>query len=198
MYVDIARKKRGWLKKTGQTTSYTPASRTSVDDGVSEFGLSQDLLLVNTGQYSGTTNVTVNAKVSAHSNNVVIDKVTGLMWTAGSNAAVFGTGTQHLLWDDAATGEDIFNYCDQANAVSLAGHNDWRIPNILELVSLISFEPTNAGLDTNYFAFDAACWSSNTQNTTTSALGAGGSDNRVLGYAKTTTRTNRLILVRNN
>jgi len=197
MQIQIARKQRGKLKVTGQTASFTPAGRTAGDDGLLGLGLIEELLLINTGQYSGSTNITVNAKVSAHSNNVVFDRVTGLMWTAGGNAAVFGTGAQHLLWEDTVSAEDIFNYCDQANLLTFAGHNDWRVPNLKEVLSVIQYNTADAGFNTAFFLSDDTCWTSTTRVTTTEAYGTG-ADPRVLGYAKTTTRTNRLRLVRSN
>jgi len=54
----------------------------------------------------------------------VTDNVTGLVWT--QNADLSGTKS----WNDALT------YC---NGLSLAGHDDWRLPNMRELHSLIDY-----------------------------------------------------------
>ena len=54
----------------------------------------------------------------------VTDNLTGLMWAQNANAA--GTET----WAEALT------YC---NDLSLGGHDDWRLPNVKELQSLIDY-----------------------------------------------------------
>ena len=54
----------GGLLKTGQTTSYETS-----DDGDLEKGLARDFELLNTGGYSGTTNIVINGKTCALSNN---------------------------------------------------------------------------------------------------------------------------------
>jgi hypothetical protein len=54
----------------------------------------------------------------------VTDNLTGFMWAKDANAAGLKT------WDGALT------YC---NDLILGGYNDWRLPNIKELLSLIDF-----------------------------------------------------------
>jgi len=136
----------GSLLKSGQTTDFTPAGRTTKDDGGFQRGIAGSKAdaqydVLTTGQYAGTTNITVNAIVDAHTNACVFDKVTGLMWNRELTPAIYGIGTEHLRWDDTAgANEDIFNYCDSANLSQLSGFSDWRIPNIVELNSLLIYE----------------------------------------------------------
>jgi hypothetical protein len=54
----------------------------------------------------------------------VTDTATRLMWEQN-------TGPSRRSWQDA------IHYCD---ALTLAGHDDWRLPEIWELFSLIQFE----------------------------------------------------------
>lgn len=153
------------LLKTGQVTDYTPASRTALDDGGQLAGLAHlDLVPLTTGQYSGTTNITVNAKTETKSNNVVVDKSTGLMWGRTPSASVGPASLGTLYWSDAVNGEDVFNYCDQANIAGYAGHSDWRVPNLMELLSICLQE---TGFDST--AFPAITGSNYYSSTTFSA-----------------------------
>ncbi len=132
----------GPLLKTGQVINRTPAGRTTKDDGGFQRGIEgskadEQYHILTTGQYAGTTNVTVNGFTDAHTNQCVFDKVTGLMWNREETPQIYGTGNQDLLWDDTAgANEDFFNYCDVANTSLLSNFSDWRIPNISELYSL--------------------------------------------------------------
>lgn len=186
--------------KTGQTTDYTPVGRTSKDDGGEQKGITKSYQIFDESRFSGTTNVTVNGNTSAHTNEVVLDKNTGLVWSRDVEDAVFGTGAQRLLWDgSAASDEDIFEYVDQANTAAVAGYTDWRVPNINEISSLIiSRESGAAALDATAFnSLSGAFWSSTSQlNITTNGMGISSGDTRILGYAKTTTRSLKLLMVR--
>lgn len=200
MKLELASRKRGWLKKTGQTTAYTPAGRTSVDDGASEIGLSPQYSVLTTGQYSGTTAITIGAQTDTHSNNCAIDHITRLMWNNTRSASVFGTGAQDLLWDaTAGAGDDIFAYCDAANLAGLSGFSDWRVPNIRELESLVDYEAASANPDATAFpgfSNGSPYWSSTTRpNSTTNALAFGFASGVGQTQVKTTTRE-PLLLVR--
>ena len=59
---------------------------------------------------------------------------TGLIWQqSDSSSQTFGGFSGPLTW------EDSFSYIAQMNAQTFAGYNDWRMPNYLELVSLLDF-----------------------------------------------------------
>ena len=162
--------------KSGQTSNFTPTGRSTVDDGGSQEGIIGSKLngqyeILTTGQYSGTTNITVNGNTDTHSNECVYDKVTGLMWNRETSDNVFGTGTQNLLWEDTTNNEDIFEFCDQANLSSLSGFTDWRVPNSSDLMSLTVMENTTSSTRVNSTAFPSwgeDIWSSTTNpaNTT--------------------------------
>jgi len=62
--------------QTGQTTQYD----SQADDGYYEAGIPHDYTILTTGDQSGTTNITINGKTHALSNNCVWDNRTGLMW----------------------------------------------------------------------------------------------------------------------
>lgn len=65
-------------------------------------------------------------------NKVWLDEDTGLMWQVKIDAS-----EEHgrLQWND------IFKYCDNKNKEQFAGFNDWRVPTIDELETLVTNEP---------------------------------------------------------
>ena len=126
----------------------------------------------------------------------ITDNVTGLMWVKARGSKV--------SWDDALAG---------AKKCSVAGHDDWRMPTIKELYSLIEFTGKCRSmtktkncipyLDTNYFEFeygqtskgeriiDCQDWSSTnyvstTMNGNPTAFGVNFADGRIKGYPKET------------
>ncbi len=136
------------LLKTGQVTTY--GSGTGLDDGALKKGIAKAYLVLTIGRFAGTTTITLNAKNDAHSNNCVLDRKTGLMWSRYAAASVGPASDGKLPWTTAA-GEGIFDYCAAANAAALAGYNDWRIPNIYELYSIADHEAPSAAPDAGAF-----------------------------------------------
>jgi hypothetical protein len=212
------------LLKTGQTVSYATG-----DDGDLELGVEKDYTILTIGAYSGTSNIVINGKTHALSNNCVKDNRTGKMWAryvptgdigpagdgklfwkqwtlsnktdisfdqatkvinsvagdfdtgalcvgrkvaitgaaqAGNNQTVTVTAitannmtVSEVIVDEAAgasvslaTVDDlIWDALDQANANSLGGYTDWRIPNYLELPSIVNLANCNPCIDTTVF-----------------------------------------------
>lgn len=100
------------LPVTGQTTSY----RTG-DDGDIQAGIS------NTGRFVDNGNGTIT------------DNATGLMWrkwSMGMNQSNGSGSASTYTWDQAV---DLIGD-------SHAGFSDWRLPNILELASILRSEAT--------------------------------------------------------
>lgn len=137
----------GHLLKTGQTTQYGGYE----DDGYFEKGLSKQYDILTTGRYAGTTAITLNAKTDTHSNNCVYDQRTKLMWSRYVAGSVGPGSNGSLPWTTNVNGEGIFAYADAANAAKLAGHDDWRIPNSQELLSLLKNEQPSSYPDTIAF-----------------------------------------------
>lgn len=67
---------------------------------------------------------------------VVFDKATGLMW-AGDGTAAGCNGGAVITWADAIAYPAIFEF---------AGFNDWRIPNIVECLSILNFGTRNPAI----------------------------------------------------
>ena len=79
----------------------------------------------------------------------VTDNCTGLMWqkdTADTN----GIGNT-LPWCDAIA------YCDN---LSFAGHEDWRLPNVRELQSIVDYGRHDPAIDPVFGALPSFYWSS--------------------------------------
>ena len=76
---------------------------------------------------------------SSTCNDAEYDKLSGLMW------AKDGGVSGQKSWDDAKI---------YANTLSLCGYNDWRLPTVKELASLVNFSDTTSPahwLNTNGF-----------------------------------------------
>lgn len=171
------------LLKTGQTTMYHAG-----DDGDLEKGVAKDYTVLTTGQYSGTTDITINGKTHALSNECVKDNNTTLMWARYvPNADIGPDNNGNLFWIDATNGEDIWSFVDQANANNLGGHNDWRVPNHFELVSILNIGVYNPTIDTTAFPSTPATyhWTSSTNpGTSTYAFLVNFDDGIVYNYNK--------------
>ncbi len=194
----------GPLLKTGQIVDDTPAGRTTKDDGGFQRGIAgskadEQYQILTTGQYSGTTTITINSIVNAHSNECVFDKVTGLMWDREETPSIYGTGAQGLLWDDSASNpnaEDIFAYCDAANVAGLSGFTDWRIPNIVEFVSLLILDTPNALPNSTAFPTVTISnkWTSTRQANNNNGYIVNLNAGSIGGSAKTTTRFDTILV----
>jgi hypothetical protein len=132
-------------------------------------------------QYAGT-----QAAYQDNGDGTVTDLNTGLMWTQN----YYGK----MTWEEALASDDSF---------TLARYDDWRLPTIKELYSLIDFNGSSFQqipyIDTDYFDFrfgdsslgertiDAQYWSSTeyvstTMNGTHTVFGVNFADGRIKGY----------------
>ncbi len=122
---------------TGQTACYSDGGAMACPQaGESFYG--QD------AQYAG-----IQPSYENNGDGTVTDLNTGLMWQQSPDTN--GDGTINA--NDKMNFETAQNY---ANTLTLAGYNDWRLPTIKELYSLMNFNGATGTvpyLDTNYFDF---------------------------------------------
>lgn len=86
---------------------------------------------------TGLSPTTPDGRFDIHDNGTVTDVETGLMWRRCTHGQVYDHGTSsctgtitNLNWQSALQAAEASNF---------AGHEDWRMPNVKELASLIEF-----------------------------------------------------------
>ena len=104
------------------------------------------------GNQTGETGIPwPNPRFNDNGDGTVTDKLTGLMWTKNGNP--YGKRT----WNEA------IDWCD---AYVYAGHDDWRLPNVKELRSIVNYSQGNPStwLNSSATPFTSVrsghCWSS--------------------------------------
>ncbi|MEI6155015.1 MAG: DUF1566 domain-containing protein, partial [Deltaproteobacteria bacterium] len=148
-----------FLPKTGQTKCYN-ASGTEItctgtgQDGELQAGVAwPDPRFAN---HDGTTPV---------NSNTVLDKLTGLEWTKDAGTQTVGSCTGGIMTWQAA-----LDYVSCLNSQNYLGHNDWRLPNILELESLIDLAKYSPALSAGHPFINiksSPYWSSTTRAVST-------------------------------
>ena len=105
-------------------------------------------------------NDTSDSRYTVHSNETITDNATGLMWARCP-------GNKH--GNDCSLGSDIkYNWRDALIAASnseLANYNDWRLPNVEELRSIVAYGRYSPSINTQIFPTpnsfcEAGYWSS--------------------------------------
>ncbi|MDO8806667.1 MAG: DUF1566 domain-containing protein [Elusimicrobiota bacterium] len=130
------------------TTGYALPDTGQTGDYVARFGEDSDYASpVNQPNYTIQNPVGISS--------VTIDNRTGLMWVTNPvDAAISGT----YLWEDA------IDACEGliGSAGTYAGYNDWRLPNIRELMSIVDYQNVSPAINTAYFLnpVGAFYWSS--------------------------------------
>jgi hypothetical protein len=84
-----------------------------------------------------------------HGDGTLTDTLTGLMWDKCSSgqsgrACASGSASTHS-WAAAQS------LAESANAAAYRGHNDWRLPNVSELESLVKIDASNPAIDSSAF-----------------------------------------------
>jgi len=118
----------GGLPKTGQTMIYQPG-----DDGSYQMGYP-----IGGGQ-----------RFIDNGNGTVVDMATGLMWVKDPNMIPGGLFASRMYWYDA------INACEN---LDYAGHDDWRLPNINELMSIVDHGRYDPAFDPMYFVRSPETW----------------------------------------
>lgn len=192
-----------------EPTTPTTLSYRIVDSGVvTFFSNSQVIEAPSEGDAFYGQDATYRGNEPSYTNNgdgTITDNVTGLMWAQSMG--------EKIAFEDAAA---------KAASSTLGGYNDWRVPTIKELYSLILFTGVVFGetvitpfIDTDYFEqpigdtslgereIDAQTWSSTvyvsvTMNNDATTFGVNFVDGRIKGYpqVKVSDKSNNLLYVR--
>ena len=121
------------LLKTGQTESYDDNGVTVAAGSLEDDGYFQK------GQASSYKRDDVNGIVS--------DAVTGLMWQdtipIGIRTWLTADNYASKNWSDTS-GDTAATYCQ---TLSLGGHDDWRLPELTELLSIMKFGKASHSID---------------------------------------------------
>lgn len=137
------------LPKTKQTVCYQAG-----DDGDTEIGWWFGRLNANNrDEFIGKT---------VGGESVVIQRSTGLMWVGDGDSIGCNMGS-HSSWADA------FAAIVNINLANFAGFNDWRLPNVFELLSILHFNLARPFIPEPPFSntYLDRYWTSTTRNDTT-------------------------------
>jgi len=86
----------------------------------------------------------------------VTDACTGLMWQKDTADA---SGDGSIGPEDGLTWQDALNYCD---GLTFAGYDDWRLPSISELLSIVDYGRFSPAIDPVFRGVPEWYWSSTT------------------------------------
>lgn len=103
------------IPQTGQTTSYAPG-----DDGDLQKGVDWP-----------------TPRFALKADGTVGDRLTGLIWARGPSATVGGCAGEPKTWSEA------LDYVACLNNVHYLGYNDWLLPNVNEMASLLNYEKSD-------------------------------------------------------
>ena len=144
------------LPQTGQTTCYDTAGTVISCAGTGQDGELKKGLAWPSPRF---TNPDGSTPISG---SVVVDQLTGLMWTKDGNAPGPATCSPGV----SKTWQGSLDYVACLNTWSYLGYADWRLPNVNELESLLNVGQNNtsawlnglgfANVQANYY------WSSST------------------------------------
>ncbi len=144
----------GKLPDTSQITSYTDT-----------FGEDSDYI-INPKSYTKLDESGNELSDSATQWGMVRDNVTGLIWANKKDDGSLHDKDKNYPWHRV---EDRF--IAQLNAESFGGCNNWRVPTVKELSSLVDADSPSPGptIDTNYFqnVQDSEYWSSTPRRNST-------------------------------
>jgi hypothetical protein len=116
-----------------------------------------------TGQ-DGEFRTGVVQRYTSHPNGTITDNNTGLVWEKKTAANVL----------DAYTFDEAFVYVAGLNERRFAGHDDWRVPNLRELQSLIDYGRFDPAVAPEFNDCDnGSCTASGSYWSSTSAVSAG-------------------------
>ncbi len=135
------------LPKTGQKTYYSyHLNHKAKDDGAAYAGVAwpNPRFTITYRDSTGNCSVQTSDCDTDSSNDVVTDNLTGLIWTRdagtpGTVACAGGIGcSAGSCSGSVRTWQQALDYVACLSANNYLQHNDWRLPNIIELKSIVN------------------------------------------------------------
>ncbi|MBF0565501.1 MAG: DUF1566 domain-containing protein [Nitrospirae bacterium] len=165
----ISNKSKINLPQTGQTTSYYCG-----DDGAYQAGAAWP-----------------TPRFIDNGDDTVTDNLTGLMWAEDAGTSTVGACTGgDMTWTNA------FDYVACLNDANYLDHNDWRLPNINELESMVNVEESGNGKRLGNFGFTNVqenYWSSTTYASKEAYAWVVGIDNGCVSHSNKTESDNYFV-----
>ena len=146
------------LPQTGQTACYNAAGATIPCTTTGQDGALQMGIAWPTPRFSNYSGATVK------------DNLTGLVWADDAGTPTFGTSPVCTV--GAKDWQGALGYVECLNTNNYKGYNDWRLPNINELASLVNKGQSNSATWLNPQGFSNvksdSYWSSSSDSSVTS------------------------------
>ena len=108
---------------TGQTTAYMAQKY----GGTAPVAVPDD----------GTVRAGAPLAYTDNGDGTITDFNTGLMWEKKSSDSSLHDQNTAFAWSGNGSVGTIWDFVDLLNAANFAGHNDWRVPNVKELLSIL-------------------------------------------------------------
>ncbi|HEX6903071.1 MAG TPA: DUF1566 domain-containing protein [Thermoanaerobaculia bacterium] len=117
----------GAFPATGQTTAYTADKNDGIPGAVA---VPDD----------GTLRVGAPLSFTDNGNGTITDNNTGLVWEKKSDNGDLHDKDNIYWWSGTGASETIWDWLEDINAAAFGGHQDWRVPNVRELLSIADFQ----------------------------------------------------------
>ena len=131
---------------TGQTKCYNASTSITCPTSTSADFYGQDAQYAKLG-YCYPQSFTLK---TVSGNKVVVDNNTGLIWEQSPSSSEY-------TWDDRTT------HCNELNSSNYGGINTWRVPNPLELLTIVNNSTSNPATNSNFTGMptsDSTFWTS--------------------------------------
>lgn len=130
-----------------------------------------------------------NLRFSNNGDQTVTDHLTGLIWTKNANLIKDrDPGFDNSKGDGMVSWQHALDYIHKLNQEKYLGYNDWRLPNLNELASLVNQGQANAGTWLNRQGFAGVrpqtYWTSSTNVLSTATAWTIGMADGPLNYLK--------------